>query len=64
MRRATAKVITTMYVAGMHLPPNSPCLTGNEDKCFTELAPLFKDKVKAQAINNQAEKMIASLKVN
>lgn len=64
MRSSTARVITSMYVAGMQLPSDSPCLAGNEDKCLTELSPLFKDKAKAQAINNQAQKMIASLKVN
>lgn len=64
MRPTTAKVIALMYVAGVHLPADSSCLAGNEDKCLTELTPLFKDKAKAQAINSQAQKMLAALKVN
>src|SRR6185312_6483216 len=40
MRPTTAKVITLMYVAGVHLPPDSSCLAGDEDKCLTELTPL------------------------
>lgn len=64
MRSSTAKAITSLYVAGMHLPPDSPCFAGNEDRCLAEMTTLFKDKATAQTINNESEQMVASLKVN
>lgn len=64
MHKTEASVVSTTYVLGLSLPADSPCMNGKKDSCRTELAALFADQSKRQAILNQSKQMMASLKVN
>jgi len=64
LHAATADLITKMYVMGLFMPTNSPCMNGKRESCEAEFAAQFKDGTKLQSAQNQAKQMMANLKVN
>jgi hypothetical protein len=61
---AAALPIVTMYVVGLHLPHDSPCLNGKRTSCVAEIKALRADKNQSQALQTEAKTMLGSLKVN
>lgn len=61
--RATANMITSLYVTGLSLPSSSPCLNGKRESCKSELGVIFKDAANRKAMQDQANQMLASLKI-
>lgn len=64
LRHDVATPVTTMYVTGMSMPANSPCINGKRKGCRAEVTAIFKDKTTLQAVQNQAKQMMTSLKEN
>lgn len=60
---AMAKLISKMYVAGLSMPADSPCMSGKRDGCEAEFTALFKDKAKVRSLTDQAKQRMVSLKV-
>jgi hypothetical protein len=64
LRSAVAVPVTTMYVTGLSMPANSPCINGRREVCRAEVASIFKHKTTLQTIQSRANEMMATLKVN
>lgn len=62
--RATASMLTMLYMTGRSLPADSPCLNGKMETCEAEVTPLYTDAAKLQGIQDQASRMMSSLQVN
>jgi tRNA_anti-like len=63
LRKDAAAMVATMYAAGLSMPADSPCMNGTRESCEDEMMAIFKDKAKVQAIQNQLNKMMNSLKM-
>jgi len=62
--KSVAAFITEMYVVGLHLSADSPCLNNIREKCESDMQALSNDKAKMGAIRSQTQQMMSSLKIN
>jgi hypothetical protein len=57
-------VIVRMYIAALHMPASSPCMSGERSTCIVEMKAVLADKSQTEAIRGEVEKMLASVKTN
>ena len=61
-RLATA--VTYGYVLGSSLPASSPCFADDDEACSSSVVAIGNDKARSQALQQETQRMMASLKIN